>query len=163
MSSNLLGFSVKMCDGHDTMIYLIVMTILSILVTVNAADVFQVNLRKVKRKAKKVEVTEDNDIWVKLRNAQTRDYEDLGFQHGIPDLKAMLRRMAGIKKREGKKHNYFVRKLPEHKHYNLGEKIVLECELKDCGREVAWAVNGKGVLDGKHYKIEKDGKQHACS
>ena len=30
-----------MCDGHDTMIYLIVMTILSILVTVGANDVFQ--------------------------------------------------------------------------------------------------------------------------
>merc|ERR1712173_279323 len=39
---------------------------------------------------KQEESTEDVDIWVKLKNANTREYDGIAFKHGIPDLKAML-------------------------------------------------------------------------
>lgn len=117
----------------------------------------EVDFRRKLRKRKEEEVEEDVDIWVKLKNANTREYDNIAFKHGIPDLKSMLRRVAGIKKREGQKKPCFSKKLPAHKHYMVGDKIVLECEVKDKTREVKWAINGKILADGKHYKIVDDG------
>merc|ERR1711879_1065048 len=94
----------------------------------NQADVdFRAKLRKSK---KKKEIVEDENVWVKLRDANTRDYENIAFEHSISDVRGMLRRLSGIKKREGKKIPTFAVALPPHKHYQIGEKMVIVCETK---------------------------------
>ena len=119
-----------------------------------AAD-FAQNLRK-KRGGQK-DPNDKRDIWMKLQDAKTSEYEDLGFQHGVQDMKMMLRRMAGIKKRSGKSQKGFAKKLPGHKHYMVGDKITLECEVKDPSKPIVWGLNGKELSPEMKCKIEMDG------
>ena len=69
----------------------------------NAADAaadFRSQLRKTKKTKK---VVEDENIWTRLKDANTNEYDEIAFEHNISDMRAMLRRLAAIKKREGKR------------------------------------------------------------
>ena len=69
----------------------------------NAADAaadFRSQLRKTKKTKK---VVEDENIWTRLKDANTNEYDNIAFEHNISDMRAMLRRLAAIKKREGKR------------------------------------------------------------
>ena len=123
---------------------------------VSETEDFRKKLRKVKRREAP---KEDEDIWVLLRKADTREYDGLCFQYGIPDLRSMLRRLTAIKKREEKKLACFAQKLPDHKHYKVGDKIYIECEVKDKNTEVKWSMNGKQLVDGKNVKVVADGNK----
>ena len=46
---------------------------------------------------------EDENIWTRLKDANTNEYDEIAFEHNISDMRAMLRRLAAIKKREGKR------------------------------------------------------------
>jgi hypothetical protein len=127
----------------------------------NQADMdFRAQLRKTKKVKK---VVEDENIWVKLRDANTRDYDEIAFEHNISDMRAMLRRLASIKKREGKRIPTFAKALPPHKHCKVGEKIVMVCETKDKATKVKWHLNGKQLDEGSKVKIEEDGFKRICT
>lgn len=115
---------------------------------------FLANLRKAKKPKK---AAEDDDVWVKLRDANTRDYDEIAFDHSISDIRAMLRRVSAIKKREGKRIPTFAKALPGHKHYKQGEKMRIVCETKDKATKVKWFLNGRELAESSKIKFTDDG------
>ena len=116
---------------------------------------FRGKLKKVQKK----QLTKDNegvkgDIWTKLRDAQPRDYDKLAFMNGIKDHRGMLKRMTNVKKLN-KKGRVFAVKLPDTQAYQIGDKIVLECETANEAVNVRWFQNGVELKDSKRAKIEK--------
>lgn len=45
-------------------------------------------------------MAESSDVWAELTKANPKDYMDVAFQHGITDLRGMLKRLAGVKKKK---------------------------------------------------------------
>ena len=45
----------------------------------------------------------DVDVWDILQKAPASEYEKIAFQHGITDLRGMLKRLKKMKKKEEKK------------------------------------------------------------
>lgn len=127
---------------------------------VDAAADFRAGLRKTKKTKK---VVEDENIWTRLKDANTNEYDDIAFEHNISDMRAMLRRLAAIKKREGKRIPTFAKQLPPHKHCKVGESITMICETKDKATEVKWHLNGKQIDENKYITIEKDGFKRICT
>lgn len=50
----------------------------------------------------KLEAPVEEDVWEILRHAPPSEYERIAFQHGITDLRGMLKRLKGIKRDEKK-------------------------------------------------------------
>lgn len=44
----------------------------------------------------------EEDVWEILRQAPPTEYERIAFQHGVTDLRGMLKRLKGIKRDEKK-------------------------------------------------------------
>ena len=66
----------------------------------------------------------------------------------------MLKRMTNVKKLN-KKGRVFAVKLPDTQAYQIGDKIVLECETANEAVNVRWFQNGVELKDSKRAKIEK--------
>lgn len=115
---------------------------------------FRNKLRKIRSKAKP---TEDSDIWTTLRDAKTNEYEQIGFEHSVNDVRPMQRRLAQINKAAGKKHKCFGAVLPQHKHYKQGEKMMIECETKDKLTEVKWFQDGKKCVESDTVHMVSNG------
>lgn len=50
----------------------------------------------------KLEAPAEEDVWEILRQAPPSEYERIAFQHGVTDLRGMLRRLKGMKQDERK-------------------------------------------------------------
>lgn len=45
----------------------------------------------------KLEAPAEEDVWEMLRQAPPSEYERIAFQHGVTDLRGMLRRLRGLR------------------------------------------------------------------
>lgn len=45
----------------------------------------------------RLEAPAEEDVWEILRQAAPSEYERIAFQHGVTDLRGMLKRLKGIK------------------------------------------------------------------
>ena len=50
----------------------------------------------------KLEAPAEEDVWEILRQASPSEYERIAFQHGVTDLRGMLKRLTGMKREEKK-------------------------------------------------------------
>lgn len=50
----------------------------------------------------KLEAPAEEDVWEILRQAPASEYERIAFQHGVTDLRGMLKRLKGMKRDERK-------------------------------------------------------------
>uniref|UniRef100_A0A8D1G7E6 Myosin-binding protein C, cardiac-type n=1 Tax=Sus scrofa TaxID=9823 RepID=A0A8D1G7E6_PIG len=92
----------------------------------------------------KLEAPVEEDVWEILRHAPPSEYERIAFQHGITDLRGMLKRLKGIK-RDEKKSTAFQKKLQPAYQVSKGHKIRLMVELADPDAEVKWLKNGQEI------------------
>ena len=49
----------------------------------------------------------DVDVWQILQKAPVTEYEKIAFQHGITDLRGMLKRLKKMKKEEKKSEGWY--------------------------------------------------------
>ncbi|KAL1786803.1 myosin-binding protein C, cardiac-type isoform X1 [Sigmodon hispidus] len=96
------------------------------------------------RRDSKLEAPAEEDVWEILRQAPPSEYERIAFQHGVTDLRGMLKRLKGMKHEE-KKSTAFQRKLEPAYQVNKGHKIRLTVELADPDAEVKWLKNGQEI------------------
>nr|2LHU_A Chain A, Mybpc3 protein [Mus musculus] len=54
------------------------------------------------RRDSKLEAPAEEDVWEILRQAPPSEYERIAFQHGVTDLRGMLKRLKGMKQDEKK-------------------------------------------------------------
>lgn len=54
------------------------------------------------RRDSRLEAPAEEDVWEILRQASPSEYERIAFQHGITDLRGMLKRLKGMKRDEKK-------------------------------------------------------------
>nr|XP_020865350.1 myosin-binding protein C, cardiac-type isoform X7 [Phascolarctos cinereus] len=107
----------------------------------------------------KLEAPAEEDVWEILRTAPPSEYERIAFQHGITDLRGMLKRLKGMKKEE-KKSTAFLKKLEPAYQVNKGQKIRLVVELADPDAEVKWLKNGQEIqMSGSKYIFESSGNK----
>ncbi|XP_060032458.1 myosin-binding protein C, cardiac-type [Erinaceus europaeus] len=107
----------------------------------------------------KLEAPVEEDVWEILRQAPPSEYERIAFQHGVTDLRGMLRRLKGIK-RDEKKSTAFQKKLQPAYQVNKGHKIRLTVELADPDAEVKWLKNGQEIQkSGSKYIFESSGNK----
>uniref|UniRef100_A0A4X2KV27 Myosin-binding protein C, cardiac-type n=1 Tax=Vombatus ursinus TaxID=29139 RepID=A0A4X2KV27_VOMUR len=112
-----------------------------------------------KKRDPKLEAPAEEDVWEILRTAPPSEYERIAFQHGVTDLRGMLKRLKGIKKEE-KKSMAFVKKLEPAYQVNKGQKIRLVVELSDPDAEVKWLKNGQEIhMSGSRYIFESAGSK----
>ncbi|XP_047631766.1 myosin-binding protein C, cardiac-type [Phacochoerus africanus] len=105
----------------------------------------------------KLEAPVEEDVWEILRHAPPSEYERIAFQHGITDLRGMLKRLKGIK-RDEKKSTAFQKKLQPAYQVSKGHKIRLMVELADPDAEVKWLKNGQEIqMSGSKYIFESIG------
>ncbi|CAO2579892.1 Myosin-binding protein C, cardiac-type, partial [Lemmus lemmus] len=105
----------------------------------------------------KLEAAAEEDVWEILRQAPPSEYERIAFQHGVTDLRGMLRRLKGMKHDE-KKSTAFQKKLEPAYQVNKGHKIRLTVELADPDAEVKWLKNGQEIqMSGSRYIFESIG------
>uniref|UniRef100_A0A8C0R7U4 Myosin binding protein C3 n=1 Tax=Canis lupus dingo TaxID=286419 RepID=A0A8C0R7U4_CANLU len=60
-----------------------------------------------KKRDSRLEAPAEEDVWEILRQASPSEYERIAFQHGVTDLRGMLKRLKGMK-RDEKKSTAFV-------------------------------------------------------
>ncbi|XP_029064641.1 myosin-binding protein C, cardiac-type isoform X1 [Monodon monoceros] len=105
----------------------------------------------------RLEAPAEEDVWEILRQAPPSEYERIAFQHGITDLRGMLKRLKGMK-REEKKSTAFQKKLQPAYQVSKGHKIRLTVELADPDTEVKWLKNGQEIqMSGSKYIFESVG------
>ncbi|XP_053059190.1 myosin-binding protein C, cardiac-type isoform X3 [Acinonyx jubatus] len=92
----------------------------------------------------RLEAPAEEDVWEILRQASPSEYERIAFQHGITDLRGMLKRLKGMK-RDEKKSTAFQKKLEPAYQVSKGHKIRLTVELADPDAEVKWLKNGQEI------------------
>ncbi|ELK23828.1 Myosin-binding protein C, cardiac-type [Myotis davidii] len=97
-----------------------------------------------KKRDSKLEAPAEEDVWEILRQAPPSEYERIAFQHGVTDLRGMLKRLKGMKHDE-KKSTAFQKKLQPAYQVNKGHKIRLTVELADPDAEVKWLKNGQEI------------------
>ncbi|GAB5577774.1 myosin-binding protein C [Prionailurus iriomotensis] len=90
----------------------------------------------------RLEAPAEEDVWEILRQASPSEYERIAFQHGITDLRGMLKRLKGMKRDEKKST---VKKLEPAYQVSKGHKIRLTVELADPDAEVKWLKNGQEI------------------
>ncbi|XP_067104591.1 myosin-binding protein C, cardiac-type [Osmerus mordax] len=114
---------------------------------------------KASTRAIHVNADPDVDVWDILQKAPASEYEKIAFQHGITDLRGMLKRLKKMKKEE-KKSEAFLRKLDPAYQVEKGHKIKLEIEVANPDVEVKWLKNGQEIQPtGSKYIFESIGNK----
>ena len=113
------------------------------------------------------------DVWEILKKAPVTDYEKIAFQHGITDLRGMLKRLKKMKKEEKKSEGWYwscmewpltlIQKIYRRKEFSSvdilafnkkldpayqiekGHKIKLAIEVTDPNALVKWLKNGQEI------------------
>lgn len=115
------------------------------------------------RRDSKLEAPAEEDVWEILRQAPPSEYERIAFQHGVTDLRGMLKRLRGMK-RDEKKSTAFQKKLEPAYQVNKGQKIRLTVELADPDAEVKWLKNGQEIqMSGSKYIFESIGTKRTLT
>nr|XP_012644579.1 myosin-binding protein C, cardiac-type isoform X3 [Microcebus murinus] len=111
----------------------------------------------------KLEAPAEEDVWEILRQAPPSEYERIAFQHGVTDLRGMLKRLKGMK-RDEKKSTVFQKKLEPAYQVSKGHKIRLTVELADPDAEVKWLKNGQEIqMSGSKYIFESVGAKRTLT
>nr|XP_036872050.1 myosin-binding protein C, cardiac-type isoform X2 [Manis javanica] len=111
----------------------------------------------------RLEAPAEEDVWEILRQAAPSEYERIAFQHGVTDLRGMLKRLKGIK-RDEKKSTAFQKKLEPAYQVSKGHKIRLTVELADPDAEVKWLKNGQEIqMSGSKYIFESVGAKRTLT
>ncbi|XP_007955738.1 myosin-binding protein C, cardiac-type [Orycteropus afer afer] len=111
----------------------------------------------------KLEAPAEEDVWEILRQASPSEYERIAFQHGVTDLRGMLKRLKGIR-RDEKKSTAFQRKLEPAYQVSKGHKIRLAVELADPDADVKWLKNGQEIqMSGSKYIFESIGNKRTLT
>ncbi|XP_066463895.1 myosin-binding protein C, fast-type-like isoform X2 [Eleutherodactylus coqui] len=91
-----------------------------------------------------------------LRNAKPSEYEKIAFQHGITDLRGMLKHLK--KKRvEVAKPDAFTRKLDNCYTVDKHQKLKMHVELSNPDLTVKWMKNGQVIKPSAKYVFENIG------
>ncbi|XP_019722796.1 myosin-binding protein C, cardiac-type isoform X2 [Hippocampus comes] len=99
----------------------------------------------------------DVDVWDILSHAPASEYEKIAFQHGITDLRGMLKRLKKMKKEE-KKSAAFLKKLDPAYQVTKGHKIKFAVEVANPDVDVKWMKNGQEIQPtGSKYIFESVG------
>uniref|UniRef100_A0A6I8N757 Myosin binding protein C3 n=1 Tax=Ornithorhynchus anatinus TaxID=9258 RepID=A0A6I8N757_ORNAN len=106
----------------------------------------------------KPEAPAEEDVWNILRSAPPSEYERIAFQHGITDLRGMLKRLKAMRK-EDKKSTAFQKKLDPAYQVPKGQKIKLAAEVADPDAEVKWLKNGQEIQMSGRYIFEAVGNK----
>ncbi|EGW03946.1 Myosin-binding protein C, cardiac-type [Cricetulus griseus] len=115
-----------------------------------------------KKRDSKLEAPAEEDVWEILRQAPPSEYERIAFQHGVTDLRGMLKRLKGMKHDE-KKSTAFQKKLEPAYQVNKGHKIRLTVELADPDAEVKWLKNGQEIQMSGRYIFESIGTKRTLT
>ncbi|KAM5226041.1 myosin-binding protein C, cardiac-type [Hipposideros larvatus] len=110
----------------------------------------------------KLEAPAEEDVWEILRQAPASEYERIAFQHGVTDLRGMLKRLKGMK-RDEKKSTAFQKKLQPAYQVSKGHKIRLTVELADPDAEVKWLKNGQEIQMSGRYIFESNGAKRTLT
>uniref|UniRef100_A0A671F7J6 Myosin-binding protein C, cardiac-type n=1 Tax=Rhinolophus ferrumequinum TaxID=59479 RepID=A0A671F7J6_RHIFE len=111
----------------------------------------------------KLEAPAEEDVWEILRQAPASEYERIAFQHGVTDLRGMLKRLKGMK-RDERKSTAFQKKLQPAYQVSKGHKIRLTVELADPDAEVKWLKNGQEIqMSGSKYIFESNGAKRTLT
>ncbi|XP_023566213.1 myosin-binding protein C, cardiac-type isoform X3 [Octodon degus] len=111
----------------------------------------------------KLEAPAEEDVWEMLRQAPPSEYERIAFQHGVTDLRGMLKRLRGLR-RDDRKSTAFQRKLEPAYQVSKGHKIRLSVELADPDAEVKWLKNGQEIqMSGSKYIFESVGTKRTLT
>ncbi|XP_031442689.1 myosin-binding protein C, cardiac-type isoform X2 [Clupea harengus] len=111
-----------------------------------------------KREAVQRRKDEEVDVWDILQKAPPTDYEKIAFQHGITDLRGMLKRLKKMKKPQEKKSAAFLKNLDPAYQVEKGQKIKLAIEVADANADVKWLKNGQEIkASGSKYIFESVG------
>ncbi|XP_059203342.1 myosin-binding protein C, cardiac-type [Centropristis striata] len=112
---------------------------------------------KSSNRAVQVSTEPDVDVWEILSHAPSSEYEKLAFQHGITDLRGMLKRLKKMKM-EGKKSEAFLKKLDPAYQVAKGQKMKLAVEVANADVDVKWLKNGQEIQPtGSKYIFESVG------
>ncbi|XP_028446357.1 myosin-binding protein C, cardiac-type isoform X2 [Perca flavescens] len=112
---------------------------------------------KSSNRAVQVSTEPDLDVWDILSHAPSSEYEKIAFQHGITDLRGMLKRLKKMKKEE-KKSAAFLKKMDPAYQVTKGHKIKLAIEVANPDVEVKWLKNGQAIQPtGSKYIFESVG------
>ncbi|TWW67970.1 Myosin-binding protein C, cardiac-type [Takifugu flavidus] len=109
-----------------------------------------------RRTAVHVHTEPEVDVWDILSKAPSSEYEKIAFQHGITDLRGMLKRLKKMKKEE-KKSAAFLRKLDPAYQVTKGHKIKLAIEVANPDADVKWLKNGQEFHPTGRYIFESVG------
>ncbi|XP_006896827.1 PREDICTED: myosin-binding protein C, cardiac-type [Elephantulus edwardii] len=111
----------------------------------------------------KLDAPAEEDVWEILRQAPPSEYERIAFQHGVTDLRGMLKRLKAMKHDE-KKSTVFQKKLEPAYQVSKGHKIRLAVELADPDAEVKWLKNGQEIqMSGSKYIFESIGNKRTLT
>ncbi|XP_074192458.1 myosin-binding protein C, cardiac-type [Rhinolophus sinicus] len=110
----------------------------------------------------KLEAPAEEDVWEILRQAPASEYERIAFQHGVTDLRGMLKRLKGMK-RDERKSTAFQKKLQPAYQVSKGHKIRLTVELADPDAEVKWLKNGQEIQMSGRYIFESNGAKRTLT
>ncbi|KAM3923282.1 myosin-binding protein C, fast-type-like isoform 2-T2 [Leptodactylus fuscus] len=131
---------------------------------------FSALLKKTEREKKekvekKVEKRKDDDdpmagipphVLEILRNAKPSEYEKIAFQHGITDLRGMLKHLK--KKRvEVQKQDAFTRRLDNCYTVDKHQKIKIHVEVSNPDLPIKWLKNGQVIKPSAKYVFENIG------
>ncbi|XP_040031795.2 myosin-binding protein C, fast-type isoform X1 [Gasterosteus aculeatus] len=108
-------------------------------------------------KKKKVKEEPPIDVWELLKSAHPSEYEKIAFDHGITDLRGMLKRLKKMKVVEPKHSEAFLKRLESCYSVEKGKKIVLRCEVMDPDVQVKWLKNGQEIKPSAKYVMEAVG------
>ncbi|KAM4530827.1 myosin binding protein Ca isoform 3-T3 [Odontesthes bonariensis] len=116
-----------------------------------------------KRKEKKQEEPKDDvDVWEILKGAKPCDYEKIAFEHGITDLRGLLKRLKKMKA-EPKKTEAFLTKLESAYSVDKGRRIQLSVELADPNAPIKWLKNGQEIKPSAKYVFESVGNKRTLT
>ncbi|XP_068097301.1 myosin-binding protein C, fast-type-like isoform X3 [Hyperolius riggenbachi] len=118
-------------------------------------------VEKPKEKAKKKNEDDPMEnipphVWEILKKAKPSEYEKIAFQHGVTDLRGMLKHLKK-KKIEIKKIEAFTKKLDDCYTVDKGQKIRLEVEVSNPDLPIKWLRNGQVIAPSAKYVFENIG------
>uniref|UniRef100_A0A8C2WUI9 Myosin-binding protein C, cardiac-type n=1 Tax=Cyclopterus lumpus TaxID=8103 RepID=A0A8C2WUI9_CYCLU len=103
-----------------------------------------------RKRVVQVNTEPDKDVWEVLSHAPPSEYEKIAFQHGLTDLRGMLKRLKKMKIEE-KKSEAFLKKLDPAYQVAKGKKIRLAIEVANADAEVKWLKNGQEIQPSGRY------------
>ncbi|XP_075403797.1 myosin-binding protein C, cardiac-type [Tenrec ecaudatus] len=147
--SSLAGGGRRISDGHEDA------------GTLDFSSLLKKSSFRISRDSK-LEAPAEEDVWEILRQASPSEYERIAFQHGVTDLRGMLKRLKGMKHEE-RKSPAFQRKLEPAYQVSKGHKIRLSVELVDPDAEVKWLKNGQEIQMSGRYIFESVGNKRTLT